>query len=53
MNMKMMRKAMKGGREEMRHGDGDQSRLVGREAQRLLLQWDGGMDYSPASGSPG
>ena len=43
----IMMKNMMGGREEKRYNDGDQSRVVGREAMKLENLWAKGLDYSP------
>lgn len=49
LEQKLTKKAMVRGREEERYGDGDQSRVVGRAAQKLDVQWKEGMDYHPSN----
>ena len=45
--MMIMMKNMMGGREEKRYSDGDQSKVVGREAKKLENLWVRGLDFSP------
>ena len=45
--MMIRMKNMMGGREEKRYSDGDQSKVVGREAKKLENLWVRGLDFSP------
>ena len=49
MRMKLLMKALCGGREEERYGDGVQTMVVGREVEKLSAQWRSGMDYHPSN----
>jgi len=49
MRMKLLMKALFGGREEERYGDGVQTIVVGREVEKLSAQWRSGMDYHPSN----